>query len=51
MRDYKITRNEGEWYHAIVTDSYGNKYECNRTNNSSNFNTSNTKSNTNNTNF
>ena len=27
MRDYKITRNEGEWYHAIVTDSYGNKYD------------------------
>ena len=27
MRDYKITRNEGEWYHAKVTDSYGNKYD------------------------
>ena len=27
MRDYKITRNEGEWYHARVTDSYGNKYD------------------------
>ena len=27
MRDYKITRNEGEWYNAIVTDSYGNKYQ------------------------
>ena len=27
MRDYKITRNKGEWYHAKVTDSYGNEYE------------------------
>ena len=27
MRDYKITRNKGEWYLAKVTDSYGNKYE------------------------
>ena len=27
MRDYKITRNEGEWYHAKVTDSYGNEYD------------------------
>ena len=27
MRDYKITRNEGEWYHARVTDSYGNEYD------------------------
>ena len=27
MRDYKITRNEGEWYHATVTDSYGNEYD------------------------
>ena len=27
MRDYSITRNEGEWYHAKVTDSYGNKYD------------------------
>ena len=27
MRDFKITRNEGEWYHARVTDSYGNKYD------------------------
>ncbi len=26
MRDYSITRNKGEWYHANVTDSYGNKY-------------------------
>ena len=23
MRDYKITKNEGEWYYAVVTDSYG----------------------------
>ena len=27
MRDYKITRNKGEWYHATVTDSYGNEYD------------------------
>jgi hypothetical protein len=27
MRDFKITRNEGEWYHAKVTDSFGNEYE------------------------
>ena len=27
MRDFSITRKEGELYHAIVTDSYGNKYE------------------------
>jgi len=27
MRDYKITRNKGEWYHAEVTDSFGNKYD------------------------
>jgi hypothetical protein len=27
MRDYRITRNEGEWYNAEVTDSYGNKYQ------------------------
>ena len=26
MRDFTITRNEGEWYCAIVTDSYGTKY-------------------------
>ena len=26
MRDFKITRNKGEWYQAKVTDSYGNKY-------------------------
>ena len=27
MRDYSITRKEGEMYHAKVTDSYGNKYQ------------------------
>ena len=27
MRDFKITRNEGEWYNTKVTDSYGNKYQ------------------------
>ena len=27
MRDYKITRNKGEMYNTIVTDSYGNKYQ------------------------
>ena len=27
MRDFKITRNKGEWYYTIVTDSYGNKYD------------------------
>ena len=27
MRDYKITRNKGEWYHAEVADSYGNEYD------------------------
>ena len=27
MRDFKITRNKGEWYHAEVIDSYGNKYD------------------------
>ena len=27
MRDYSITRKEGEWYNTIVTDSYGNKYD------------------------
>ena len=27
MKDYKITRNKGEWYHAKVTDSYGNEYD------------------------
>ena len=27
MRDFKITKEEGEWYYTIVTDSYGNKYQ------------------------
>jgi len=27
MRDFSITRNEGEWYYAEVTDSYGNEYD------------------------
>ena len=27
MRNYKISRNEGEWYNAEVTDSYGNEYQ------------------------
>ena len=27
MRDYKITRNKGEWYDTKVTDSYGNEYD------------------------
>ena len=27
MRDYKITRNKGEWYNTKVTDSYGNEYQ------------------------
>ena len=27
MRDFSITRNEGEWYYAEVTDSYGNNYD------------------------
>ena len=27
MRDYSITRRKGEWYHAKVTDSYGNDYQ------------------------
>jgi len=27
MRDYKITRKEGEWYNTRVTDSYGKKYQ------------------------
>ena len=25
-KDYKITRNEGEWYRVDVVDSYGNPY-------------------------
>jgi len=27
MRNYKITRKEGEWYNVEVTDSYGKKYQ------------------------
>ena len=27
MRNFKITRNKGEWYNTQVTDSYGNKYQ------------------------
>ena len=27
MRDFKITRNKGEWYNVEVTDSYGRKYQ------------------------
>ncbi len=27
MRDYSITRKEGEWYNTQVTDSYGNNYQ------------------------
>ena len=27
MRDFKITKNKGKWYHAKVTDSYGNEYD------------------------
>jgi len=27
MRDFNITRKEGEWYNTQVTDSYGNKYQ------------------------
>ena len=27
MRDFSITKKEGEFYHAKVTDSYGNKYD------------------------
>ena len=26
-RNYKISRKEGEWYNAEVTDSYGNEYQ------------------------
>ena len=26
-RDFKISRNEGEWYDVKVTDSYGNEYQ------------------------
>ena len=27
MRDFNITKKDGEWYHAKVTDSYGNEYD------------------------
>jgi len=27
MRDFKITKNKGEWYNAQVIDSYGNEYQ------------------------
>ena len=27
MRNFKISRKEGEWYNAEVTDSYGNEYQ------------------------
>ena len=27
MRDFSITKKEGEWYDARVIDSYGNKYQ------------------------
>ena len=27
MRDFNITKKEGEWYDARVVDSYGNKYQ------------------------
>ena len=27
MRDFTITRKEGEWYNTKVTDSYGNEYQ------------------------
>ena len=27
MRDYSITRKEGEWYDTRVVDSYGKKYQ------------------------
>tara|TARA_S200002703_G_scaffold86975_1_gene74900 strand:- start:68 stop:304 length:237 start_codon:yes stop_codon:yes gene_type:complete len=27
MRDFSITRKEGEWYNTQVTDNYGNKYQ------------------------
>ena len=26
-RNFKISRKEGEWYNAEVTDSYGNEYQ------------------------
>ena len=27
VRKWSITRKEGEWYNAQVTDSYGNEYQ------------------------
>ena len=27
MRDFSITKKEGEWYNTRVVDSYGNKYQ------------------------
>ena len=27
MRDFSITKKEGEWYDTPVVDSYGNKYQ------------------------
>ena len=27
MRDYSITRKQGEWFNAQVTYSYGNEYQ------------------------
>ena len=27
MRDFSITKKDGEWYDARVVDSYGNKYQ------------------------
>jgi len=27
MRDYNITRKEGEWYNAKVTDSFGGEFQ------------------------
>ena len=27
MRDFKITKNKGEWYYTVVVDTYGNKYD------------------------
>ena len=27
MRDFSITKKEGEWYNTRVVDSYGNEYQ------------------------
>ncbi len=27
MRNFKITKKDGEWYNAEVVDSYGNEYQ------------------------